>query len=78
MIIYRSVFDVGVEGFFCGGVVDTLEKVTDCEVFFQLTLIELDLCETLYPEILPVGYEYLSFSSVNDIVSVVDEMWVYC
>lgn len=65
---------VGVVDFFGGGVVDTLEKVTDCEVFLPLTLMEPDLCETLYPEILPVRYEYLSFSSVNDIVSVVDEI----
>ena len=57
------------------GVVEgTEENVIDWDRFHPLTLMEPDLCETLYPEILPVRYEYLSFSSVNDIVSVVDEI----
>ena len=60
------------------GVVEgTEENVIDWDRFHPLTLMEPDLCETLYPEILLVVYEYVPFGSENDIVIVVDEIWVY-
>ena len=66
-------FDEG-EGFFGGGVVEgTEENVMDCVTFFPLTVMEPEDFDMLYPEILPIEYEYVPLGRENVIVFVVED-----
>ena len=67
-------FDVGVEGFFGGGVVEgTEENVMDSVTFFPLTVRVPEDEDMLYPEILPIEYEYVPFGKEKVIVFVVED-----
>ena len=64
----------GVEGFFGGGVDEgTEEKVTDCVAFIPFTVMEPEDFDTLYPDMLPMVYEYVPLGREKVIVFVVDD-----
>jgi hypothetical protein len=64
----------GAEGFFGGGVVEsTEENVTDSDRFFPLTVREPEDLDMLYPDMLPIVYEYVPLVMENVIVFAVDD-----